>query len=122
MNKRISYVALISDMYMLIILSNIVYGIFFGFDRIGNASLTIIDINKNTAIIIAIIEIVIGLITTYLLHKCTYISVRIILIILCILNIIYRIINLLRVVNPFTILMLLVSVVLLIILLLYKKD
>ncbi len=121
MNKRISYVTLISDIYILLVFSNIVYGIFFGFERIGNASFTIIDINSSIATIIAFTEIVFGLLMAYLLHKCNYISVRIILITLCILNIIYRIINLLHVINPLTILMTFINVVLFVILLLYKK-
>ena len=122
MNKRISYVTLISDIYILLVFSNIVYGIFFGFERIGNSCFTIVDINKNTAIIIAVIEIVFGVIMSYLLHKCNYMSIRIILIILCILNIIYRIINLLHLINPFTLLMIFINIVLLIILLLYKRN
>ncbi len=122
MNKRISYVTLISDIYILLVFSNIVYGIFFGFERIGNSSFTILNINKTTAIIISIIEIIFDLIVAYLLHKCNYIKVRIILIILCILNIIYRIINLLHMINPLTLLMIFINIVLFIILLLYKKN
>ena len=122
MNKRISYVTLISDIYILLVFSNIVYGIFFGFERIGNSSFTILNNNKTTAIIISIIEIIFDLIVAYLLHKCNYIKVRIILIVLCILNIIYRIINLLHVINPLTLLMIFINIVLFIILLLYKKS
>ena len=122
MNKRISYVTLISDIYILLVFSNIVYGIFFGFERIGNSSFTIVDINRTTAIIIAIIEIIFDLIVAYLLHKCSYIKVRIILIVLCTLNIIYRIFNLLHEINPLTLLMIFINIVLLIILLLYKKN
>ena len=122
MSKRISYVTLISDMYILLIFSNIVYGIFFGFERIGNASFTVVEVTENTATIIACVEILLGLITAYLLHKCGYITVRIILVILCILNIIYRIINLLYAINPLTLLMIFINIVLLIILLLYKKN
>ena len=81
MNKRISYVTLISDIYILLV----------------------------------------DLIVAYLLHKCNYIKVRIILIVLCILNIIYRTINLLHMVNPLTLLMIFINIVLFIILLLYKK-
>ena len=122
MNKRISYVTLISDIYILLVFSSIVYGIFFGFERIGNSSFTVVDIDRTTAIVIAIIEILFDLIVAYLLHKCSYINVRIILIVLCILNIIYRIINLLQVINPLTLLMIFINIVLLIILLLYKKN
>lgn len=122
MNKRISYVTLISDIYILLVFSNIVYGIFFGFERIGNSSFTVVDIDRTTAIVIAIIEILFDLIVAYLLHKCSYINVRIILIVLCILNIIYRIINLLHVINPLTLLMIFINIVLFIILLLYKKN
>ena len=122
MNKRISYVTLISDIYILLAFSNIVYGIFFGFDRIGWASFSIVEIDRTIAIIIAIIEIVLAFIMAYLLHKCSYITVRVILIILCILNIIYRAINLLHVVNPLTLLMIFINIVLFIILLMYKRN
>lgn len=122
MNKRISYVTLISDIYILLVFSNVVYGIFFGFERIGNSSFTVFDIDRTTAIIIAIIEIIFNLVAAYLSHKCNYIKVRIILIGLCILNIIYRIINLLHVINPLTLLMIFINIVLFIILLLYKKN
>lgn len=122
MNKRISYVTLISDIYILLVFSNVVYGIFFGFERIGNSSFTVFDIDRTTAIIIAIIEIIFNLVIAYLSHKCNYIKVRIILIGLCILNIIYRIINLLHVINPLTLLMIFINIVLFIILLLYKKN
>lgn len=122
MNKRISYVTLISDMYMLLVFSFIVYGAFFGFDRIGNASFTFTDIGMNTAIIIAIVEIVLDLIMAYLLHKCSYIAVRVILIILCVLNIIYRVFNLLYDINPLILLMIFMNVVLIVVLLLYKKN
>ena len=122
MNKRISYVTLISDIYILLVFSSIVYGIFFGFERIGNSSFTVVDIDRTTAIVIAIIEIIFNLVAAYLSHKCNYIKVRIILIGLCILNIIYRIINLLHVINPLTLLMILINTVLFIILLLYKKN
>lgn len=122
MNKRISYVTLISDIYILLVFSSIVYGIFFGFERIGNSSFTVVDIDRTTAIVIAIIEIIFNLVAAYLSHKCNYIKVRIILIGLCILNIIYRIINLLHVINPLTLLMIFINIVLFIILLLYKKN
>ena len=122
MNKRISYVTLVSDIYTLLAFSFIVYSMFFGLERIGNASFTIINIEKTTAVIIAIIEILFSLIMAYLLHKCSYITVRIVLIVLCILNIVYRSINLFYKVNPFILLMIFINLVLLIILLLYKKS
>lgn len=122
MNKRISYVTLVSDIYILLVFSNVVYAMFFGLERIGNASFTIADIGRNTAIILAIAEIVFSLIMAYLLHKCNYIAVRVILIIVCVLNIIYRIINLLHEVNAFTLLMIFISIVLFIILILYKRN
>ena len=122
MNKRISYVTLVSDIYTLLAFSFIVYSMFFGLERIGNASFTIINIEKTTAITIAIIEIIFSLIMAYLLHKCSHITVRITLIVLCILNIIYRSINLFYKVNPFILLMIFINSVLLIILLLYKKS
>ncbi len=122
MNKRISYVTLVSDIYTLLAFSFIVYSMFFGLERIGNASFTIINIEKTTAVIIAIIEILFSLIMAYLLHKCSHITVRIVLIVLCILNIVYRSINLFYKVNPFILLMIFINLVLLIILLLYKKS
>ena len=122
MNKRISYVTLVSDIYTLLAFSFTVYSIFFGLQRIGNASFTIVNIEKTTAIIIAIIEILFSLIMAYLLHKCSNITVRIVLMVLCILNIIYRVINLFYGVNPLILLMIFINLVLLIILLLYKKS
>ena len=122
MNKRISYVTLVSDIYTLLAFSFIVYSMFFGLERIGNASFTIINIEKTTAVIIAIIEILFSLVMAYLLHKCSHITVRIVLIVLCILNIVYRSINLFYKVNPFILLMIFINLVLLIILLLYKKS
>ena len=107
---------------MLLVFSFIVYGMFFGFDRIGNASFTFTDIGMNTAIIIAIVEIVLDLIMAYLLHKCSYIAVRVILIILCVLNIIYRVFNLLYDINPLILLMIFINIVLIFVLLLYKKN
>ena len=121
MNRRISYVTLVSDMYMLLVFSYIIYGVFFGFDRVGSAIFSIYDIGKNGFIIISIIEIVFSLIMAYLLHKCNYLFVRIILCILCVLKLIYSIINVLHVINPFTLLMIFINFVLLIILLLYRK-
>ena len=122
MNKRISYVTLVSDIYTLLTFSFIVYSMFFGLERIGNASFTSVNIEKTTAVIIAIIEILFSLIMAYLLHKCSHITIRIILIVLCILNIVYRSINLFYKVNPFILLMIFINLVLLIILLLYKKS
>ena len=118
MNKKISYVTLISDLYILLGLSYIIYGIFFNFERIGNSSL-VINTDKNIAILIAFIEVMFSFIIAYLLHKCNYKIIRIILIIITILNIIYRIINILFVINPFTLLMIVINVVLFIILLSY---
>ena len=122
MNKRISYVTLVSDIYTLLTFSFIVYSMFFGLERIGNASFTIVNIEKTTAVIIAIIEILFSLIMAYLLHKCSHTTIRIVLIVLCILNIVYRSINLFYKVNPFILLMIFINLVLLIILLLYKKS
>ena len=97
----------------------IIYGIFFGFERIGSSSFTIMPIDKNIFIIISIIEIIFSLIMAYLLHKCSYKKIRIILMILCILNVIYRISNILFIINPFTIFMIVINVILFIILLFY---
>ena len=119
MNKKISYVTLVSDLYLLLSFSYIIYGIFFGFDRIGNSSFTVMTISKNIAIIICVLEIIFGLIMAYLLHKCSYKKIRILLMVLCLLNIIYRVVNILFIINPFTIFMIVISVVLFIILMLY---
>ena len=119
MNKKISYITLISDIYVLLTISFIIYGIFFSFERIGVSSFTIKNINTLTAIIISIIEMIISIITAYLLHKSNYKKVRNILMILCLLNIIYRIGNLIFLTNPFTLFMLFINIVLFIILILY---
>ena len=122
MNKRISYVTLVSDIYTLLAFSFAVYSIFFGLQRIGNASFVVASIGKTTAIIIGIIEILFSLIMAYLLHKCSHITVRIVLMVLCILNIIYRVINLFYGVNPLTLLMIFINLALFIILLIYNKK
>ena len=119
MKKKISYITLISDLYMLLVFSYIIYGIFFGFERIGSASYTVKSITGNMAILVALIEIIFSLIMAYLLHKSNNKKVRIILMILCLINVIYRIVNILVIINPFTIFMLLINIILFIILLLF---
>ena len=119
MNKKISYITLVSDIYVLLTLSFIIYGIFFSFERIGVSSFTIKNINTHTAVIISIIEMLLSIITAYLLHKSNSKKVRNILMILCLLNIIYRIGNIVFLANPFTLFMLFINIVLFIILILY---
>lgn len=119
MNKKISYITLVSDLYILLTISYIIYGVFFGFERIGASSFTITSINNNIAIIISLAEIVFNIIIAYLLHKCSYKTIRIILMLLCILNIIYRISNLLFMINPFTLFIVIINIALFIILLFY---
>ena len=122
MNKKISYITLISDLYMLLVFSYIIYGILFGFERIGSSSFTIENISNNVANLISLIEISFSLLMAYLLHKCNNKKVRIVLLLLCISNILYRIANILALVNPFTIFMLVMNIVLLIILIFNKKS
>ena len=122
MEKKISYITLISDIYVLFTISLIIYGIFFSFERIGISCFTIKNINTLTAVNISILEMILLIITAYLLHKSNSKKVRIALMVLCLLNIIYRIANLIFLTNPFTLFMLIINIVLLIILLLYKKN
>lgn len=119
MNKKISYITLISDLYMLLTFSYIIYGIFFGFNRIGTSSFTIKNIDIYSAVIIAILEIIFSIIMAYLLHKCNYKKVRYIVMILCILNLIYRIINVIYIMSYFNGFIIFINIILFIILLLY---
>ena len=119
MNKKISYITLVSDLYILLIFSYIIYGMFFGFERIGMSSYVIQNISNNVANLITLIEVSFDLSMAYLLHKCNHKIVRIILMFLCISNILYRISNILVLANPFAIFMLIMNIVLLIILIFY---
>ena len=48
-NKKISYLALISDLYVLLFFSYIIYAYFYGFERIGNASFNLMTIPNKVA-------------------------------------------------------------------------
>ena len=119
--KKISYITLISDLYLLLAFSYIIYGIKFGFVRIGNESFNLFNITNDTALIISIYEIIICILNAYLLHKCNKNQYRYITIILCVLNIIYRIINILVVLNIYTGFILSLNIILLLLLIFYKK-
>ena len=118
-NKKISYTSLTSDLYLLLSFSYIIYGLFFDFERIGRESFQIIDITRNNAIKIGLIEIIFCIYIAYMLHRCDIKQFRIIVIIISIINIIYRIINIIIAPNAFTILMLILSILLILNLLFY---
>ena len=69
-DKKISYITLTSDLFLMLAFSYIIYGFFFGFERIGFESFNLFTITKNTALIISILEIVFCISISYLLHKC----------------------------------------------------
>ena len=118
--KKISYIMLISDLYLLLALAYIIYGSFFGYERIGLDSYVITPISNMTAILISIGEIFLGFFMSYLLHKCYMKNIRYIAMFVSILNISYRILNIIVVYNFFTIFMLIIGIGLLLNLLLYK--
>ena len=118
-NKKISYITLNSDLYLLLSFSYIIYGLFFGFERIGMESFRIYNITNSTAIIICIVEIVFCTAISYMLHKINIKSIRYNILILCILNIIYRIINIIILSSIFSWFMLIMGLILFITLLLY---
>ena len=118
-NKKISYITLTSDLYLLVGISFIIYSIFFGFERIGRESFSIIEITKNIAIIICILEIIYSIVTSAMLYKCNKKKVRYPILIISFIIVIYRIINMVMVPSIFTGFMLLVSFVLIIHLLFY---
>lgn len=118
-NKRISYITLNSDLFLLLSFAYIIYGIFFGFERIGFESFHLFNINTDTAIIICIIEIILCTLISYLLHKCNIKKIRFSLIILCLLSIIYRILNIIILPSIFIGFTLVIGIELLLNLLLY---
>ena len=118
-SKKISYITLISDLYLLVGISFIIYSIFFGFERIGRESFNIVNITKDIAIIICILEIIYSIVTSVMLYKCNKRSVRYTIMITSFIVVIYRIINMFMVPSIFTGFMLLVSFVLIIHLLFY---
>ncbi len=94
MKKRLSYITLISDLYIFMSIILIVYGVFFGFAEIGKNSFYLLEVNDNIYIMISIMEIIVNLIIAYLIHRFNIKSIKILLIIMTILLIIYEIINL----------------------------
>ena len=118
-NKKISYITLTSDLYILLGISFIIYSIFFGFERIGRASFNIASITNNVAVIICLLEIVFSIVISYMLHKCNRKIVRYIIILFSIFNIIYRILNIMVLSSIFTVFMLIISVILILNILFY---
>lgn len=118
-NKKISYITLTSDLFLLLGFSYIIYGFFFGFERIGHASFTLFNITDNVALILCIIEILFSIILSYMLHKCNIKKIRVSIMILCILNIIYRVANITILPSIFSGFILLVGIILLLNLILY---
>ena len=112
-NKKISYVTILSDLYILLGISFLVYSIFFGFDRIGRASFNIVTIPNSIAIIICLLEIVLSISISYMIHKCNIKTVRYTVMLLSLLNIIYRALNIMVFSSIFTVFMLIISIILL---------
>jgi len=119
MKRKISYVTLTSDLYLLLGISYIMYSLFFGFERIGYASYNISNITSLVAIKICILEIIHSIIISYALHRCDNKLLRIIVIGICLINIIYRIINLISVISIFSSVMLVFGIILLLNLIFY---
>lgn len=111
-SKKISYITIISDLYLLVGLSFIIYSIFFGLERIGYASFNITNITKDIAIIIGIIEIIYCIITSLSLYSSNRKIIRYSIMIISFIIVIYRIINMFMLPSYFTGFMLLISFVL----------
>lgn len=118
-SKKISYITLTSDLFLLLSFSYIIYGFFFGFERIGMESFKLLNISKDIAIYICIIEILFCTIISYMLHKCNIKKIRFTILILCIISIIYRISNIIILPTIFAGFMLFMGLILLITLILY---
>ena len=118
-NKKISYITLTSDLFLLLSFSYIVYGFFFGFERVGYASFNLFNITDSVAKIVCILEILFCTFLSYMLHKCNIKKVRFCIVIICILNMIYRVINITILPSIFSGFMLLVGIILLLNLILY---
>ena len=118
-NKKISYITLTSDLYLLVGVAFIVYSIFFGFERIGNESFNLVSITSNIAIIICILEIVYSIITSFMLYVCNRKVIRYSLIIISFIIFVYRILNMFISPSIFTGFMLLICFVLIISLIFY---
>ena len=118
-SKKISYITLTSDLFLMLSFSYIIYGFFFGFERIGMESFKISTISYNAAVNICVLEIIFCATISYLLHRCNIPKVRIVVLILCILNIIYRIVNIMVVPSIFAGFMIFMGLILLINILFY---
>lgn len=92
-NRKISYITIISDLYLLVGLSFIIYSIFFGLDRIGYASFNLTNITKDIAIIIGILEIAYYIITSIGLYSSNRKIIRYSIMIISFIIVIYRILN-----------------------------
>lgn len=92
-NRKISYITIISDLYLLVGLSFIIYSIFFGLDRIGYASFNLTNITKDIAIIIGILEIAYCIITSIGLYSSNRKIIRYGIMIISFIVVIYRILN-----------------------------
>lgn len=121
-NKKISYLALISDLYVLLFFSYIIYAYFYGFERIGNASFNLMTMPNKVAFYIGIGEIVLSLIFAELTHKCNKRKIRITTMLLSLLNIIYRIINVVSIISIFNMFMIILSLLLFTTLRFYKQK
>ena len=111
-NRKISYITIISDLYLLVGLSFIIYGFFFGIERIGYSSFNFINISKDIAIIIGILEIAYCIITSIGLYSSNRKIIRYSIMILSFIVVIYRIVNLVMLPSIFTGYMLLVGFIL----------
>ena len=111
-NRKISYITIISDLYLLVGLSFIIYSFFFGLDRIGYASFNITSITKDIAIIIGISEIIYCVVTSIGLYSCNRKIIRYGIMIISFIIVIYRILNMFMSPSYFTGFMLLNSFIL----------
>lgn len=121
-NKKDSYIVLISNLCLLLGFSYIIYAVFFGIESIGKESFHLFNISNYMAVNIGIIEILFCVLLAYILHKCNKKNIRYITIVICLLNIGYRVLNILIVTNIFNVFILVMSIILLLNLLFYKKD
>ena len=117
--KKMSYIVLLSDLYLLLALAYIIYGSFFTFTRMGHESFTITTISDTVAIIISISEIFLAFLLSYLLHKCYKNSFRYTSMLVTIFNISYRVLNIIALPSYFSGIMLFIAILLLINLLFY---
>lgn len=120
-NKKISYITLLSDLCVLLSFAFIIYGCYFGFERIGAASLFVTNLDKSLAVKIAVLEIISCITMANILHKYYKKSCFIFAFVIAIANIIYRSINIFHVVSIFNVGMFILNVLIIIVLLLFNK-